>query len=94
MFLVSVLAIQSGPIFKMADQPIVLFLLVAMATPSMALMAYDCGQADTHITTVDLANVQECPTTDSYDTDQQKKIQVIQTILYRTLHLHTCHVEM
>ena len=94
MFLVSILATQSGPISKMADYLIGFFLLVAVATPSMALMACDCGQEDTNITTVDLENVQECPTTDSYDIDQQKKIQVIQTRLYQTVHVHTCHVEI
>lgn len=57
-------------------------------------MGYACGQGDANITTINLENVRECPTPDSYSDSTQKEIQVIQTRLYQTVVVKTCHVEV
>ncbi|CAH1115810.1 unnamed protein product [Psylliodes chrysocephalus] len=72
-----------------------LALVIISILPSvMAIIAYDCSEEATNITTISLKDVQKCPTPELTYESEDVTVQVIQRNEFQRQHIWTCLVEV
>lgn len=69
-----------------------LWLLLIWATPSLALIGYDCGQGLPNITTISLEEVGECELGDVHTDSQYVDIQLLQKREFEHVLVRTCKI--
>ncbi|AVM87276.1 putative glycoprotein [Wenling fish chu-like virus] len=73
---------------------LLIILLLGVELGSSTLIGYDCADTSVNATTFDLTTIKECTEFAPPGEGKSKQVQVIQTMLYRPVHLYTCKVRL